>query len=225
MRFIPTVTLKKYAAMAPPVRNSPWAKLVRPVVPKMSDRPMAPIAMTRPNCSPRTSSCSARSAVAGRLAGALAEDEQRRCDGAGTDRHLADLAAVLADGDALGERVEVERDGVVAGSGQRDGELPLRVGLAGRDLLAVLLDDDRRARRPARRRCSACRGRPRRSAPAPVPRRRAARAPGRRARRARCRSVAWCAEPGERTTVRSGRRLDGSGEDHPHARSSVMPGR
>ncbi len=38
--------------IAPIVTSSPWAKLVRPVVPKISDRPTAASAMMRPNRRP-----------------------------------------------------------------------------------------------------------------------------------------------------------------------------
>ena len=38
--------------MAPSVTSSPWAKLINPVSPKMSDSPIAHIAMIRPNLTP-----------------------------------------------------------------------------------------------------------------------------------------------------------------------------
>jgi hypothetical protein len=72
----------------------------------------------------------------GGLPGALTQHEQRRCDGARPDGDLALLAALLANRHALGQRLEVELDGVVAGAGQRDRELALGVGLGRRHLLA-----------------------------------------------------------------------------------------
>ena len=137
---------------APTVTSSPWAKLVSPVVPKMSDSPIAPIAMMRPNCRPSTNSWQAVELglhVVSRVPSPRGNSTVR-C--ARPDRHLADLTAVLADGDALGQRVLVEGDGVVAGPGQRDEKAPSssRLGLA--DLIAVLLDDDRDALETARRR-------------------------------------------------------------------------
>ncbi len=56
MSWMPRFTLSHQAAIAPKVTISPWEKLVRPVVPKISERPMAPMAMTRPNLIPSTSS-------------------------------------------------------------------------------------------------------------------------------------------------------------------------
>ena len=44
---------------APSVTSSPWAKLVRPVVPKMSDSPTAASAMIRPNRKPSAMSWAA----------------------------------------------------------------------------------------------------------------------------------------------------------------------
>ena len=44
---------------APMVTSSPWAKFVRPVVPKISDRPTAASAMIRPNRTPSAVSCAA----------------------------------------------------------------------------------------------------------------------------------------------------------------------
>ena len=60
-RCIPQRTLAYQATMAPQVTISPWAKLVSPVVPKISDRPTAQRAMTRPNLMPSKMSCGTRS--------------------------------------------------------------------------------------------------------------------------------------------------------------------
>ncbi len=80
MRFSPSPTLNAYASRAPPVMSSPWAKFVRPVVPKISDRPTAAMASTRPNCRPPTSSCGARS---NRLGGAARAAPNWKTAGAG----------------------------------------------------------------------------------------------------------------------------------------------
>jgi hypothetical protein len=42
--------------VAPSVTSSPWAKLISPVVPKISESPTAVIAMIDPNLMPSTSS-------------------------------------------------------------------------------------------------------------------------------------------------------------------------
>ena len=60
-RCMPQRTLKYQATMAPQVTISPWAKLVSPVVPKISDRPTAQMAMIRPNLMPSKMSCGTRS--------------------------------------------------------------------------------------------------------------------------------------------------------------------
>jgi hypothetical protein len=57
----PQVTLNTQATIAPNVTSSPWAKLVSPVVPKISDKPMAHMAMMRPKRTPSTKSRAARS--------------------------------------------------------------------------------------------------------------------------------------------------------------------
>ena len=44
--------LSHQAINAPNVTISPWAKLVRPVVPKISERPTEHIAITRPSLMP-----------------------------------------------------------------------------------------------------------------------------------------------------------------------------
>ena len=59
----PEVTLKSHATRAPNVTISPWAKLAIPVVPKISDSPMAAIAMMSPNRMPWKVRRAARSAV------------------------------------------------------------------------------------------------------------------------------------------------------------------
>ena len=51
----PHVTLKTKATIAPKVTISPWAKLVSPVVPKISDRPTEQIARIRPRRAPSVS--------------------------------------------------------------------------------------------------------------------------------------------------------------------------
>ena len=48
----PTELLRIKAIAAPNVTSSPWAKLVSPVVPKISDNPMAHSPMSRPNLMP-----------------------------------------------------------------------------------------------------------------------------------------------------------------------------
>ena len=51
--------LTHHAMTAPMVTSSPWAKLVSPVVPKMSDRPTAARAMISPKRNPSAVSCAA----------------------------------------------------------------------------------------------------------------------------------------------------------------------
>ena len=60
MSGTPPWTLMNHAAIAPMVTSSPCAKLVRPVVPKISESPTAAIAMSRPKRSPSTNSCTQR---------------------------------------------------------------------------------------------------------------------------------------------------------------------
>ncbi len=59
----PMVTLNRYATSAPNVTISPCAKFVSPVVPKISDRPIAHMAMMRPKRTPCTVRRAARSSV------------------------------------------------------------------------------------------------------------------------------------------------------------------
>ena len=59
----PPSTLMYQATTAPIVTSSPCAKLVSPVVPKISDRPTAQIAISRPKRKPSTSSWMARDAA------------------------------------------------------------------------------------------------------------------------------------------------------------------
>ena len=47
--------------MAPKAMSSPWAKLVRPVVPKISDSPTAASAITRPKRTPLANRLASRS--------------------------------------------------------------------------------------------------------------------------------------------------------------------
>jgi hypothetical protein len=54
-------SLRYQTITVPTTTISPWAKLVRPVVPKMSDRPTAIMAMTSPNFTPSTKSWRNRS--------------------------------------------------------------------------------------------------------------------------------------------------------------------
>ncbi len=54
IRWMPNLTLKTQAATAPSVTNSPCAKFVRPVVPKIRLRPTPAMAMIRPNRKPST---------------------------------------------------------------------------------------------------------------------------------------------------------------------------
>jgi hypothetical protein len=61
MSWRPARTFRYQATTAPKVTSSPWAKLVSPVVPKMSDSPMAVMAITRPNLMPSTDSWRKRS--------------------------------------------------------------------------------------------------------------------------------------------------------------------
>ncbi len=49
------MALKANTRTAPSVTISPWAKFVRPVVPKISDRPTAARASSRPKLRPATS--------------------------------------------------------------------------------------------------------------------------------------------------------------------------
>ena len=108
--------------MAPKVTISPWAKLVRPVVPKMSDRPMAHMAMIRPKRMPST----AEARPVEEAGGPLPPPASPLWSGNSTLRvwpvHMSNVerrAVLVAHRDALGERVEVERDRVGAGAGHR----------------------------------------------------------------------------------------------------------
>eukprot|EP01136_Pigoraptor_vietnamica_P041006 Opistho-1_new@13467 len=57
----PLLELRYHAAIAPKVISSPWAKFVRPVVPKINDSPTAASAITRPNRMPLASRLATRS--------------------------------------------------------------------------------------------------------------------------------------------------------------------
>ncbi|MBR8640028.1 hypothetical protein KEF29_13815 [Streptomyces tuirus] len=58
-------TLRKNAKVAPIVTNSPCAKLIRWMVPKISESPTDVIAMITPNWTPSISACRARAANVG----------------------------------------------------------------------------------------------------------------------------------------------------------------
>ncbi len=125
------------ATTAPMTTISPWAKLIRPVVPKISDRPTAVMAMMSPNRMPGQGLLQEERDLAADRA-ALTERDR---DGtpARPDADLDGVAVGVAQLDALRERVD--GDGVVAGTG--DLELPLAVlvgdGLA--ELRAARLGD------------------------------------------------------------------------------------
>ena len=57
------VTLNRNAISAPNVTISPWAKLVRPVVPKISDSPTEHMAMISPSRMPSAKRCAHLSKV------------------------------------------------------------------------------------------------------------------------------------------------------------------
>ncbi len=57
----PASEFRYHATIAPKVSSSPWAKFVRPVVPKISDSPTAASAMTSPNRIPLASRLATRS--------------------------------------------------------------------------------------------------------------------------------------------------------------------
>ena len=63
MIWQPDDTLMYQAMMPPKVTISPWAKLVRPVVPKMSERPIDVMPMMRPKRMPVNPSWRNRSKV------------------------------------------------------------------------------------------------------------------------------------------------------------------
>ena len=140
-RCIPQRTLAYQATMAPQVTISPWAKLVSPVVPKISDRPTAQMAMTRPNLMPSKMSCGTRSRSLsdGPLAGAEVEDQGPALAGQHLD--LPPLVA-LGEADAVGQRVDVEDGDVGAGPGEPELEAPVLVADGGADLLTVERGDE-----------------------------------------------------------------------------------
>ena len=124
--------------MAPKVTSSPWAKLTSPVVPKISESPMATMAMIRPKLD-----------ALGEVHEAL---QPRRCRptafGAPAQREQHDLLLIVTmtlssslrprSEDPVGQRVGVDRDLVRARTGDRTAHLPsLVVGLPGVDFVAI----------------------------------------------------------------------------------------
>ena len=128
------------ATTAPMVTSSPCAKLVSPVVPKISDRPTAQIAISRPKRRPSTNSWTARTPPPPAPRLPSVEAEVHRLPPALVDR---DGPAVLAAERSTpsGRSLGVEGDDVLAGPGQLD-------------LPAARPRRSRPRRPPRRRRCS-----------------------------------------------------------------------
>src|SRR5699024_804379 len=150
-------TLKKYADTAPATTSSPWAKLMRRVVPKTSDKPIAVIAMMIPSLKPNTSRWTSRLRRAARfgrffllrfgvrgrlglfalrlLGGFLGgvfgyQREDDRTFLAAAYRYvLKGLTAFIARMHRFGKRVQLQLNGVGTAAG--NGNRPAAVGLAG----------------------------------------------------------------------------------------------
>ena len=148
--------LRKNAVIAPMVTSSPCAKLIRFVVPKISESPMAVIAMIAPNLMPATVSRASSAPVPGPLGASPGagparltgrdEGEEHGALLAGTDRDLRQgRGARLAQDHIIRKRGGVERDVVRAGPGQQHLPRAIRPGRCGPHLLAVPLDGDRHA--------------------------------------------------------------------------------
>ena len=128
---------------------SPWAKLTRPVVPKIRDRPIAAMAMNSPNLMPSTvswSTCRSRypTAPAGgsRLAGREGEDGRPGLPG--FDAHRRRVAIRCVEDDPLGQGGVVEQYLIGARFGDLEEEHPFGVGGAGADLVAGGVGDRER---------------------------------------------------------------------------------
>ena len=140
----PTSTCSAQATSAPKVTSSPWAKLVSPVVPNTSDRPIAARARMRPKRRPDTAYCGARRhgmsarkpGVGTSIApppspprpGRQAERDGARGAGlhAGGERVLGDAVV----GQLVRQRLQVQLDLVGARAGHGERHRAVGVGLA-----------------------------------------------------------------------------------------------